>query len=119
MYGKIYFALPYLQQGQLKVKLIIKLQGAQFCEARLAERDLATLIPRSLLLGSKLKAPPSLLQIIKALLKRLTVGRLVYLKNSSPQPEVLFLSWRKVKFVREAPRSSSTVQGEYHRPQPH
>jgi len=74
MYGKIYFALPYLHQGQLKVKLIIKLQGARFCEARLADRDLATLIPRSLLLGSKLKAPISLLQIIKAFLKRLTVG---------------------------------------------
>lgn len=119
MLGKIEFVQPFVRKGRLDVRLVIRLKGKGFCEALLGERELAALVPRSLLLSSQQLAPFSLLGIIGAILRRMALGRLVRVRERVGERTVLFLSWRSVRFRRDFSETKASTASECRRPPRH
>jgi hypothetical protein len=104
MTGKIIFIRPTVKNGRLRVRVTVQTARAGNCQARLPDRELAALVPRSLLVFDTAEAPLSLLGIISSLLKRTTVGRRVRLhRGEDGGLLVAFLSWRSVRFLKPGP----------------
>ncbi len=104
MIGKIVFVKPILKNGRLRARVTVRTEQAGYCQAHLPERELAALVPRTLLVYNPQDAPLSLLGIISSLLKRTVVGRKVTLHQADGGGRlVTFLSWRTVRFRDPAP----------------
>jgi len=71
-------------------------QGERY-SARLPDRELATLLPRSILVGDG-SPPAALLDTIRAIVERMVIGRHVRLWEYRDQRYLAFLSWRNVRF---------------------
>jgi len=112
MVGKIEFIQPFVRQGRLRVRVIVKVSSGDYCEAFLPERELAALVPRSLLLPGARSAPSSMLEIIGSILRRMTMGRLVGLFDHSGERFVTFLSWRHVCFRKTGGEKRTTPASE-------
>ncbi len=104
MTGKIVFIKPTVRKGRLSVRVTVQTARTGYCQARLPDRELAALVPRSLLVFDTAEAPLSLLGIVSSLLKRTTVGRKVRLHRGEDGGRlVTFFSWRRVRFLQPGP----------------
>jgi hypothetical protein len=106
MLGKIVFVRPVLRRGRLCARVTVQTERSGYCQARLPERELAALVPRSLLVCGRAEAPLSLLGIISSLLKRTASGRRVRVRpGAGGEKLVTFMSWKNVRFQKPAPRA--------------
>lgn len=109
MFGKIVFLRPAVRRGRLFVRVTVQTDRIGYCQARLPERELAALVPRSLLVCGRVEAPRSLLGIISSLLKRTASGRRVRVHSGTGGERlVTFLPWKNVRF--RGPESGSPGQ---------
>jgi hypothetical protein len=103
--GRIKEVEPYLEAQRLKVRLGVlteeeDLEGGPFLrEVFLPQREIAALLPRSLLAGDNRQVPKELLETIAPILARLVTGRAVRLWSYESRAYASFLSWRGVRFT--------------------
>ena len=67
-------------------------------DAYMPDRELAAFLPRSILIGSRRKAPISLLNTIEAIVRRMSSGRKVHVWLVGNRRYFSFLTWRTVTF---------------------
>ncbi len=94
---------PLLQGERLKVVVTLKTDEGEAMEAQMPDREVAALLPRSILLGAGARAPVSLLGTVQPILARLTEGRRVRVWQYKERWFLSFVGWRGVRFVEEAP----------------
>ena len=94
-----------LVNRRLRVEAVVRGADGRRTAARVPDRELAALLPRSILaLGGD--PAPQLLGTIAAILKRTVVGRRVNVREYGGQRYLAFLSWSNVRFrVEQASRS--------------
>ena len=92
-------ASPVLEGECLKVRLRVTAESGENLEAWLPERELAALLPRSILAGAERQVPPELLSTIEPMLARLVTGRQVRVWRYRDRGYASFLPWRAVRFA--------------------
>jgi hypothetical protein len=97
--GRIEAVQPLIRDCRLKVQLTVHETDGQEYLAFLPDRELSTLLPRSILLGSLREVPRELLETIDSMLQRLVKGRSVRLWQYSEVWYASFLPWRSVHFA--------------------
>jgi len=97
--GRIETVQPLIRDCRLKVQLTVYEADGQKYLAFLPDRELSTLLPRSILLGSLREVPRELLETIDPMLQRLVKGRSVRLWQYSEAWYASFLPWRSVRFA--------------------
>jgi hypothetical protein len=101
--GRVEEACPVLEGEHLKARLRVALPQGRSLEAWLPDRELAALLPRSILVGSERRASPQLLSTIEPMLGRLALGRQVRVWSYRERSYASFLPWRAVRFGEEEP----------------
>lgn len=87
-----------LVDRRLRVNAVVRdAQGRRYL-ARVPDRELATLLPRSILAADR-NPPEEVLETIRAIVERLLTGRHVRLREHRDQHYLSFLSWREVRFA--------------------
>lgn len=86
-----------LVDRRLRVEAVVRGDGGARTAARVPDRELAALLPRSILAAGGDPAP-QLLETIAAILKRTVVGRRVRVWEYGGQRYLAFLSWSSVRF---------------------
>jgi hypothetical protein len=99
--GTIVSVRPELQEERLKVVATIRADTGETVQAHMPEREISTLLPRSILLGSANKAPLSLLDTVQPILARMSEGRQVRVWQYNERWFFSFLPWRGVRFVAD------------------
>jgi len=97
--GRVEEARPVREGSRLKAQLRVTADSGQSLQAWLPDRELAALLPRSLLVGSGCQAPPELLATLEPLLCRQALGRRVRVWDYRDRRYASFLPWRSVRFV--------------------
>jgi hypothetical protein len=92
---------PVVEGQRLKVRIRVLVEGEGSQTAYLPERELAALLPRSVLPGPRLEAPDRLLQSLAAILSGRIRGRTVRLWSYRKRSYASFLPWRSVRFVSD------------------
>lgn len=98
MKGTVSAVEPVLRQSRLKVVAEVKLEEGGVCEAYMPEREVAAILPRSILIGESREAPPEILGTIKPILARMTEGRAVRVWEYKGRRFFSFLPWKSVRF---------------------
>jgi hypothetical protein len=98
MKGIVSAVHPVLKENRLKVIAEVKTDQGDLCEAYMPEREVAALLPRSILLGESTKAHTAILGTIKPILARMTEGRSVRLWKYEGRYFFSFLPWKSVRF---------------------
>ena len=96
--GRVEEARPVLEGERLKACLRVATESGERLEAYLPDRELAALLPRSILVGAGRHAPPELLSTIAPMLGRLALGRQVRVWSYRERSYASFLPWRAVRF---------------------
>jgi hypothetical protein len=91
-----------LVDQRLRVDAMVRDAQGKRCVARVPDRELATLLPRSILAADG-SPPAALLDTIRAIVERMVVGRHVRLWEYRDQRYLAFLSWRSVRFTTTTP----------------
>ena len=91
-----------LVDRRLRVEAVVRGAGGRRTAVRVPDRELAALLPRSILAAGGDPAP-QLLETIAAILKRTMVGRRVRVWEDGGRRYLAFLSWRSVRFRVEQP----------------
>lgn len=86
-----------LVEERLRVDALVRDQDGRRTPARIPDRELAALLPRSILAASGHPAP-ELLDTIAAIMERTVLGRRVRVWEYRGQRYLAFLSWRTVRF---------------------
>ena len=94
-----------LVDERLQVDAVVRDATGRQTAARVPDRELAALLPRSILAADGRPAP-EVLDTIREIIERLVVGRRVRLWEHRNQRYLGFLSWRTVRFTGE-PRSEA------------
>ena len=94
--------------GRLRVEARVKAQNGEICTAVMPERELSTILPRSILIGDEKKVSIQFLPTINAIVKRMAVGRNVRLWNYRDRSYFAFLSWRGVTITEDALETDTT-----------
>ena len=89
-----------LVDQRLRVDALVCGEDGRRMPVRVPDRELATLLPRSILAADGHPAP-QLLDAIRAIMKRTVVGRRVRVWEYHGQRYLAFLSWRAVRFSNE------------------
>ena len=97
--GRIEGVAAVLEGERLKVRLTVLVEGKGVRSAYLPEREVAALLPRSLLAGSGGRPPEQLLDTLEPILIRLVRGRTVRLWSWQERSYASFLPWRSVRFT--------------------
>jgi hypothetical protein len=97
--GRIEAVQPLIQGGRLRVQLTVCKTDGQQQVAFLPDRELSTLLPRSILLASLRDVPRELLETIEPMLNKMIKGRVVRLWQYSQAWYASFLPWRSVHFA--------------------
>jgi hypothetical protein len=95
-----------LQGERLRVVVTLRTDEGQLIEAQMPDREVAALLPRSILLGPLARAPVSLLGTVQPILARLTEGRRIRVWQYREKWFLSFPGWRGVRFVEEQPAAS-------------
>jgi hypothetical protein len=95
-----------LEDRRLRVVTKVRDEHGRHVVARIPDRELAALLPRSILVANG-HPKPELLATIAAILNRTVLGRRVRVWETRGQRYLAFLSWRGVRFSE--PRPSSRV----------
>ena len=98
MKGTVSKVRPMIAKERLKVVAKVLMEGGGTREAFMPEREMAAILPRSILLGGTTKAPQSILATIKPILARMTEGRMVRLWEYEGRYFFSFLPWKSVRF---------------------
>jgi len=101
--GRVEEARPVLEGERLKARLRVATVTGERLEAYLPDRELAALLPRTILVGSNRRAPPELLSTIEPMLERLALGRQVRVWSYRERSYASFLPWRAVRFAADKP----------------
>jgi hypothetical protein len=109
--GRVEEACPVLEGERLKARLRVAMAAGETVEAWLPDRELAALLPRSILVGSERRAPPELLSTIEPMLVRLAAGRQVRVWSYRERSYASFLPWRTVRFTAEPPPGAPADPG--------
>ncbi len=104
--GVVLSVRPELQTERLKVVVVVRTDSGETMEAHMPDRELAALLPRSILLGSGATAHPSLMDTMEPILARMTEGRRVRVWQYKERWFFSFQPWRGVRF-REDSESTS------------
>jgi hypothetical protein len=99
MKGIVSKVKPVLRDSRLKVIAKVKTGEGRVREAYMPEREVAALLPRSILLGESREAPPEILGTIQPILARMTEGRAVRLWEYNGRFFFSFLPWKSVRFT--------------------
>ncbi len=102
MKGTVSNVQPVLANQRLKVIARVKTEDGEVLEAYMPDREVAAILPRSILLGSSTKAPPAILSTIAPILSRMADGRVVRLWKYEERFFFSFLPWKSVRFAAEA-----------------
>ena len=97
--GRIERVEAVLEGDRLKVRLSVLVEGKGPQSAYLPEREVAALLPRSLLAGGPDPPPAELLVTLEPILVRLVRGRTVRLWSWQERSYASFLPWRGVRFA--------------------
>ena len=97
--GRIEAVQPLIQDHRLKVQLTVCEADGQERPAFLPDRELSTLLPRSILLVSLREVPRELLDTIDPMLNKMVRGRGVRLWRYEERWYASFLPWRAVRFA--------------------
>ena len=97
--GRVEEAHPILEGERLKAKLLVAADSGESLAAYLPDRELAALLPRSLLVGNARTAPVELLGTLEPMLGRLAQGRRVRVWSYRDRRYASFLPWRGVRFT--------------------
>ena len=89
---------PLLAKEKLKVVAVLKTKEGKQCEAFMPDREVAAILPRSVLLGGSATAPESLLATIAPILERMSEGRAVRVWSYKDRMFFSFLPWKSVRF---------------------
>jgi len=97
--GRVQAVQPLIEGSRLRVRLTVCRTDGRRHFAFLPDRELSTLLPRSILLASLRDVPRELLDTIQPMLRHLVRGRMVRLWQYSDRWYASFLSWRTVRFT--------------------
>ncbi len=100
MYGTIKKIECFTEKGKLKVRALIVDERNHKLKALLPSREIASLVPRYVLLGETNRANEAILETVHSILKRMTEGRKVRLWNYHDITYFSFLKWDNIKFSR-------------------
>ena len=109
MTGTVVEVRPLLQAERLKVVATVRDDEGKTVEAHMPDREVAALLPRSVLVGSSRRVPLALLDTISPILSRMTDGRRVRVWEFKDRRFFSFLPWRSVRFVADPPGEGSTA----------
>jgi hypothetical protein len=99
--GTLMRARPVLAGERLRVVAEVRSPSGEVREVSLPDREVAALLPRSILLGGSCRAPLSMLDTLEPILSRMTVGRVVRMWQYADRWYCSFLPWKSVRFVPE------------------
>lgn len=91
-----------LVEQRLRVDAVVRGANGERRSVRVPDRELAALLPRSIL-ASGGSPPEALLDTIRVIVGRLLVGRRVRVWEYRDQHYLSFLSWRNVRFSAARP----------------
>jgi hypothetical protein len=104
MKGTVVGVRPELAADRLRVVAAVRTESGEVMQAHMPDREIAAILPRSVLLGNGNKAPLSLLDTVQPILSRMTEGRYVRIWLFKDRWFFSFQPWRGVRFVPdEAP----------------
>jgi len=87
-----------INQRRLQVVADVRLPRGGSLTAYLPDRELAALLPRSILAPVGRSEPSEVAETVAAILRRTLLGRQVRVRQYAAQYYMAFLSWRGVKF---------------------
>ena len=99
--GTVVRVRPELRAERLKVIVVVKTETGEMLEAHMPDREVAAVLPRSILLGPARTAPISLLDTMEPILARMTEGRLVRVWQYKERWFFSFQPWKNVRFVAD------------------
>jgi hypothetical protein len=101
----IVHARPEIQARRLKVFASVRADSGELREAQMPDREVAAILPRSLLLGEGATAPVSLLNTLTPIIARMSEGRRVRLWEYKERWFLSFQPWRSVRFLEDEPKA--------------
>jgi hypothetical protein len=99
--GTIVRVRPELRAERLKVIAAVKTETGELLEAHMPDREVAAVLPRSILLGQARTAPHSLLGTMDPILSSMTEGRQVRIWKYKERWFFSFQPWKNVRFVED------------------
>ncbi len=109
--GTVTDVRPELLDQRLRVVAAVKTQQGELLQAYMPDREVAAVLPRSVLLGAARTAPPTLLDTAQPILARMTVGRLVRLWRYQERWFFSFQGWKGVRFEEESTAPAAATPG--------
>ncbi len=98
MKGTVTRVKPVLAKDRLRVVAEVKTEHGEVHEAFMPDREVAAILPRSILLGGASRAPRAMLATMEPILVRMTEGRTVRLWKYEERFFFSFLPWKSVRF---------------------
>ena len=99
--GTVTRARPLLNGERLRVAVEVRSDAGDVREVSLPDREVAAILPRSILLGGSCRAPVSMLVTLEPIVARMTEGRVVRMWQYADRWYCSFLPWRSVRFVSD------------------
>lgn len=111
--GAVTRARPILAGERLRVVAEVRSDAGETREVSLPDREVAAILPRSILLGESRRAPAALLGTLEPIVARMTEGRIVRMWQYADRWYCSFLPWKSVRFevVGAGPPGSSPPAG--------
>ena len=110
MRGMVLGVRPEVVTEHLHAVATVKTDTGETVEAHMPDREMAALLPRSVLLGTGRTAPLSLLSTVQPILTRLTEGRQVRVWQFKERWFFSFQPWRGVRFVADPAEEKAGVE---------
>lgn len=99
--GTVTRARPLLAGARLRVVVEVRSDAGEVREVSLPDREVAAILPRSILLGGSCRAPVALLGTLAPIVARMTEGRVVRMWQYADRWYGSFLPWKSVRFETE------------------
>jgi hypothetical protein len=111
--GTVTRARPILNGEHLRVVVEVRSDTGEVREVSLPDREVAVILPRSILLGGSCRAPVSMLGTLEPIVARMSEGRMVRMWQYGERWFCSFLPWKSVRFVPEdaGPPADGTAAG--------
>jgi hypothetical protein len=87
-----------VREGRLRAVASVRTQDGIDTEAFLPDRELSTILPRSMLTSSTRNVPIQLIETMEPMVRRMVKGRIVRMWTYEGSRYISFLSWRGVQF---------------------
>ena len=97
--GTVTRARPLLEKERLRVVADVRSDSGEVREVTLPDREVAAILPRSILLGGSCRATAAMLGTLEPIVVRMTEGRVVRMWQYDGRWYCSFLPWKSVRFV--------------------